>query len=194
MQSHLERIASFLEPLAPVWDRFSSVVFSARNADSLTIGAPVAFAVTIAEYLIPWTEKYLFGDIRTVWFLLVLIAVDTVLGLYLAWKRKQLKSVRFARVFGKFLTYMGMLIAAFAVTEMGGAGPDSLLFQGMRWMIVSFIAIREFLSIAEKSTALGYGPPKWLLQRLQDYIDSGPASLQQGAGQKKEDPQSPPKP
>jgi len=135
-----------------------------------------AWAAGIGTFMAPVTgilETYVFGDFDTVWFLLLLVGVDTALGFRLAWKKKAISSLAFSRVIDKLLVYLCLLAAAFAVARMGGANADSWVFMGLRWLVVSYIFVREFLSIVEKADRMGVSLPAWITRPLKDYAERG---------------------
>jgi len=126
-------------------------------------------------------EQYVFGDLAFVWFLMLLVFIDTALGFRLAWKNKRIASKAFSRVLDKLFVYLSLMTASYAIAQMGGAGEDSILFMSLRWLVVSYISIREFISIAEKSTLMGYGLPEWLMKHLRDYAEKGPNASDEGS-------------
>ena len=153
-----------------IFSRSFAILASPKSQDAATAGvflAPVVGAL----------ERFIFGDITFLWFLLLLVSIDTVLGFRVAWREKRVSSVAFSRVLDKLLVYLALMAAAFAVSKLGGTGTESLLFFGIRWLILSYISVREFISIAEKAGRLGYGLPDWMMKHLKDYAAKGPNSL-----------------
>lgn len=116
-------------------------------------------------------ERYVFGDLTTVWFLLLLVGIDTALGLRLAWLRKRANSREFGRVANKLLIYLSLLAAAYAVASMGGGDKDGWVFHGLRWLVVSFVAARELLSIVEKAAQMGVSLPGYITKHLKEVRD-----------------------
>jgi phage-related holin len=116
-------------------------------------------------------ERYVFGDLTTVYFLLLLVGIDTALGFRLAWIERRANSKEFGRVVNKLLVYLSLLAAAYAVARMGGAGNDGWVFSGLRWLVVSFVAARECLSIIEKAARMGVTLPNYITDRLKDVRD-----------------------
>lgn len=153
-----------------IFSRAIALLAAPRSQDAATIGV---FFAPIVGLL----ERYVFGDITFVWFLMLLVAIDTGLGFRVAWREKRVSSIAFSRVLDKLFVYLGLMAAAYAVASLAGNGADSLLFVGIRWLVLSYISVREFISVAEKSASLGFGLPRWLMKHLRDYAAKGPESL-----------------
>lgn len=147
-------------------ERIFHFLADGKSAAAAMIGIAISPFVALLE-------TYVFGDMATIWFLFVLVGIDTALGVRLAIRNRDLSSAAFARVLDKLLVYLSLLAAAFAVAGMGGADTNSLMFHALRWLVVSYIFVREFLSIVEKAHKLGVGLPDWIVQPLRDYAARG---------------------
>lgn len=98
--------------------------------------------------------------------LALLIMLDTITGVWVAYKKKDISSNGFAAVFNKLAVYMILLIAVHAATtsktlHIGGllSWVDSVLYTS--------IAVRELFSIMENLSKLGVITiPKAILERL----------------------------
>lgn len=111
-----------------------------------------------------------FHDEQFIFSLFVVIGVDTLLGVWKAWQRKEISSSGLGRVFKKLAVYLLVLIAVWQITR----GSTSLIMGWIEMGLYGAIMVREVLSIFENAAALGVlTPPKWLLQRLKQFDDNG---------------------
>lgn len=121
-----------------------------------------------------FAERYLFNDWQFAASLAVVVACDTSLGLLLAWQRKQVSSHGFARLFNKLVVYFFLLISTHTVATFRIQGEVNDLLRWADSLVYSAIMAREFLSLLEKTAALGiFQPPRWLLRRLALFDDDG---------------------
>jgi toxin secretion/phage lysis holin len=94
-------------------------------------------------------------DVAIVANIIVLVTVDTILGIYYAYQNKSVSSEGFARLFKKISLYFLLLIATHAATHLGNSKIAALL----SWIdstIYAAVVSREFLSILEKAAKLGF--------------------------------------
>lgn len=102
----------------------------------------------------------------------LLVFIDTILGVYLAFKRKNITSERFSRVINKIFIYILLLASTHIMVSYKVNGQDNIIFQWLDYVVYSVIMAREMLSIIEKSNKLGVILPSWITDRLEDVIDN----------------------
>lgn len=132
----------------------------------------ISFTAVLAV-LVKLINEYVFDDWQFVCTLAVVITVDTLLGIYKAWRNKQVSSSRFSKLFNKILVYMAILIATHAAVHLQANGKPVLLLSWLDSLVYAGILVRELMSIIEKAGALGVMLPTWLLKRLQDFDENG---------------------
>ncbi len=138
--------------------------------------ASLAWACTpCVEFL----NIYVYDDWQFFISLCIVIGIDTVLGVWQRWRSRTLSSRGFGRVFAKVGFYSLFLIATHILATHKVRGQLNTLLTWVDSACYSLVLVREFLSILEHSAALGiFTPPAWLLQRLQQFAEQGPADNQ----------------
>jgi len=97
----------------------------------------------------------------------VLLLIDTVLGVWKHWQMKTLSSNGFGKLFGKVIIYWAFFKMADIVARV----------QMLGWtgdFMVSALLIREAISITENMAILRPELiPSWILKRLKDFDEDG---------------------
>ena len=119
-------------------------------------------------------EKYLLSDLHLIINVLVLVIIDTILGVVYAWKRERISSSGFSGIFTKLLVYVVLIIA---VNQGHLNQPNAAVRTLMEWLdgfVYSLILIREMLSIFEKAALLGYFRlPMAIKKKLELFVEEG---------------------
>lgn len=123
----------------------------------------------IFAVLVKIINEYVFDDWQFVITMAVIIMVDTLLGVYKAWRNKQVSSALFSKVFKKMLVYMAILIATHAATHLQANGKQVSLLTWVDSLVYAAIVVREFISILEKAAALGVILPGGILKHLRNF-------------------------
>lgn len=119
-------------------------------------------------------EKYIFSDWEFLMFLVVLVACDTILGFYKAWKSKTIESKAWGQVIEKFLLYSMVLIVANVLTKFTVNGDTSSIFNWIDDVFFGALLVREAISILENIGEIKPDfLPAWILKRLKKFDDSG---------------------
>jgi toxin secretion/phage lysis holin len=119
-------------------------------------------------------ETYLFADWQFLKFLLVLIGLDTFLGMAWAWKKGVVSSRTFSRLLTKLLAYMGFLVLIHVLCHFTIEGVRSSLFAWLSSMAYGAILVREGISILENLVRLSPGTlPTWIVSRLKALDEQG---------------------
>lgn len=123
--------------------------------------------------VVVFINKYVFDDWHFVLSLIVLVGVDTALGVYKAWRLNCVSSASFGKIFNKLAAYCAVLIATHAAAHLQANGKAVSLLTWLDGLVYAAIVVREFISILEKAGALGVAVPGWLLKRLRDFDAEG---------------------
>ena len=125
--------------------------------------------------LVVWfVEKYIFNDWEFITMLIVLIILDTVLGIVVAGKYKKVSSDGFAKFGTKIIVYMVMLICTHTAVNIRANGSEIWVLGWIDSAVYSGILVREILSLFEKCAHLKPDlVPKWILERLKQYNEKG---------------------
>lgn len=120
--------------------------------------------------LITWIEKYVYSDWEFLKFLFVIIAVDTVLGIYKAIAGRNVSSKGFGMLFRKILVYCGALVATSVLVRFSVDGGVQAAFRFMDNVVFSAIMVREAISIFENIAEIEPDAlPKWILKYLKRF-------------------------
>ena len=128
-------------------------------------------------------RQYVFDDVAFLLSLVLVVGVDTVLGLWRGLVQRRVSSGGFARLFQKVAFYALFLVAVHAVARHTVNGAPNVLLTWLDSVAYSLILVRELLSILENSAAIGlYVPPRWLVARLELFDSTGRLEGQPVAG------------
>jgi phage-related holin len=129
---------------------------------------------SVLSFVIMIIDKYVFNDWEFIAMLTVLIALDTILGFYVAFINKQVSSDKFAKLFTKIIVYMVMLICSHSATHVKANGSDIVILAWLDSVIYSGIVVREILSLFEKCAIIQPNlVPQWIIKRLKQYNETG---------------------
>lgn len=119
-------------------------------------------------------EKYVFPEYTLMLSIVIVVIIDTILGVMKAYKTKTISSKGFGQVISKILVYMLIMIAANQGFISTTSSTISELFKFISGTIYGTIMAREMLSIIENATLMGYIKlPKTLLSKLKYFNDDG---------------------
>lgn len=150
---------------------YASTPFLLEKTPPFTLFAGLALTPFVALI-----EKYVFADWQFVGFLLVLVVVDTAIGLLRAIHLREVNSRAFSRLFTKALCYLSLLILAHVMTTFPIKGEPNAFFKWFDYFIYSAMMAREALSILEHVADIEPSlVPTWLLRRLKQFNEEGPA-------------------
>jgi phage-related holin len=129
---------------------------------------------SVLSFVIMIIDKYVFNDWEFIAMLTVLIALDTILGFYIAFINKEISSDKFAKLFTKIIVYMVMLICSHSATHVKANGSDIVILAWLDSVIYSGIIVREILSLFEKCAIIQPNlVPQWIIKRLKQYNETG---------------------
>jgi phage-related holin len=129
---------------------------------------------SVLSFVIMIIDKYVFNDWEFIAMLTVLIALDTILGFYVAFVKKDVSSDKFAKLFTKIIVYMVMLICSHSATHVKANGNEIMILAWLDSVIYSGIVVREILSLFEKCAIIQPSlVPQWIIKRLKQYNETG---------------------
>lgn len=124
--------------------------------------------------LLAIVEKYIFSDWEFLFFLFVLMFLDTATGIWKHWLKGTVSSQGFGGVIVKTIVYGVFLIVIHVFVSFP---KKPLVAELLVWLEnVGYLAIivREGISIIENLEAIKPGLiPKWLTKRLKDFDEHG---------------------
>lgn len=145
----------------------TALIATISDKGLLSVSAALAVLKSVAD-------TYFFDDWFFLTFLLVIIGVDTVSGTYRAWKKKNLESRAYARIFEKLLTYGCLLVMAHVLMNFPIKGKSTGLFDWLDNALYCLMMVREAISILENFAEINpKGISTKILARLKNFDESG---------------------
>lgn len=135
---------------------------------------PLFLATPLAP-IVDLFEKYVFSDWEFVRFLIILIAIDTLLSWgYHLFIERDFSSKGFSQIFMKLIVYSILLILAHVMSSYRVNGEPSTTLIWMRSLICTALIIRESISIVEKLVKLNPKlVPSFILKYLKEFDKNG---------------------
>lgn len=134
---------------------------------------PILIAIPISP-IQGWFEKYIYGDWEFLKFLVILMVVDTFLGIWNHFKKKDLSLEGFEKILIKLICYGSALIVAHNLSSFQILGSSIDGFSWFRSTICTALVIRESLSIFKQIDKLSPGTiPSRIRKYLKYYDDNG---------------------
>lgn len=119
-------------------------------------------------------EKYIFSDWEFLFFLFVLVSLDTATGMWKHWMRGTVSSQGFGGVIVKTAVYGVFLIVLHVFVSFPKKPLITDLFVWLENFGYGAIIVREGISIVENLNAIKPGLiPVWLTKRLKDFDETG---------------------
>lgn len=130
--------------------------------------------VAIVAPMVRVIEKYVFADWQFLIFLLILVGIDTALGLVHAFNKSQLDSNGFGQVIKKLTIYFILLILSHVLVHFTVDGHENVLFSWFNTAVYSSLMTREAISIVTNLGKLYPGlVPPFIVKRLKDFDENG---------------------
>jgi phage-related holin len=128
----------------------------------------------LVKTVLDFVNIYLFSDWQFVISLLTITHIDTVLGVWLAGRHKQISSRGFVGYFEKHILYAMCLITCHVLINLKIDGQDVLFFKWVNNVFYVAILAREVISIFEKIGHIRPGLiPAWILAYLKKFDATG---------------------
>jgi toxin secretion/phage lysis holin len=117
---------------------------------------------------------YIFDDWEFVKWLVVLIVVDTILGLLKHWYAHDISSKGYGMVIKKLIVYSSVMILAHVLSNFKVGGEQVTALQWFGTFGCTILMVREGLSIIENIEAIlpGFFPAS-IIKRFKDFADKG---------------------
>ena len=117
--------------------------------------------------IIHLVETYLFSDFEFLIWLFILVVLDTVTGMVLAWREKGFSSFGFGKVIVKVLLYCIALVVVNVLQNFTIDGRPVAVFDWIDYFLLTAMVLREAISIFENIAHIQPGLlPGWILVHL----------------------------
>lgn len=134
----------------------------------------VITASVAASPIVSYIDKYIFSDWEFFNFLMVLVIIDTILGVWKHYVNESLSSKGFGVFFNKLATYLIMLILCHVMSNFTIEGKPTLVFAWIPNVIYSAIMVREAISFIENIGAINPKlVPVVVLKKLKEFDKNG---------------------
>jgi phage-related holin len=144
-----------------------------RNWDSIK-------AAIVASPVFYFVETYFFDDWEFLKFLLVAMLFDWIWGFGLAWKTRTISEEGFQKLGKKLAEYPTLLVLGHIMLNARSGGEPITVFGYLTTTIHGYLLVREAISILEKIARVSPSlVPKWLLDKLKVYRDTGKVNPQE---------------
>ncbi len=129
------------------------------------------------EKLYDWLhyiETYIFADWQFLNFLLVLLSLDGILEIYIAYKNKVFNFKSIGLLFQKALIYTCFLVLVHILSHFTVEGEKNSFFGWFNGFAYLAIIVRESIYILENMTTIRPGLiPGWIIKKLKQYDKEG---------------------
>ncbi len=140
------------------------------------------FSFTMMFSWIELFKKYVWHDFEFIAFLAILIIMDTLSGMLVAYRQGKFNSKTMGNAVTKVFVISISLISIHSISSIKYVGKDSIwvldFVSHLDSILYGFIALRELLSINENLSMLGYPlMPDWLMRVFKRKINKKPVNI-----------------
>lgn len=119
-------------------------------------------------------NTYIFNDWSFLVYLVIMIMIDTILGVWKAFKYGNLSSARFGGLVIKSVLYAIFLVVIHNLTNFSTNDVTKSIFMWVEELCYAALLVREAISIVENIGAIKPDLlPVWILKRLKSFDEKG---------------------
>lgn len=119
-------------------------------------------------------NTYIFNDWSFLVYLVIMIMIDTILGVWKAFKYGKLSSARFGGLVIKSVLYAIFLVVIHNLTNFSTNDVTKSIFMWVEELCYAALLVREAISIVENIGAIKPDLlPVWILKRLKSFDEKG---------------------
>jgi len=119
-------------------------------------------------------NTYIFNDWSFLVYLVIMIMIDTILGVWKAFKYGKLSSARFGGLVIKSVLYAIFLVVIHNLTNFSTNDVTKSIFMWVEELCYAALLVREAISIIENIGAIKPDLlPVWILKRLKSFDENG---------------------
>ena len=119
-------------------------------------------------------NTYIFNDWSFLVYLVIMIMIDTILGVWKAFKYGNLSSARFGGLVIKSVLYAIFLVVIHNLTNFSTNDVTKSIFMWVEELCYAALLVREAISIIENIGAIKPDfLPVWILKRLKSFDEKG---------------------
>jgi len=137
---------------------------------SLMLIISVDWLMKLTEYF----EIYIFRDWGYAKYLIILVFIDTVMGMYRAKKHSKFSWKKLDALVDKAISYTSILILIHVITSFTVDNEVVTIFHWTRITVFSALMVKESYSILRNIAAIHEGyVPAWLLEKFKNFDKTG---------------------
>lgn len=141
--------------------------------EKVKMEAPIILGWSWATFSLVF-EKYLFNDWSFLIYLIILILLDTLLGVWRAIKYNQVNSSKFGGFIIKVVLYAIFMVVVHNLSNFSNNEATKFVFSWVQELCYGAVLVREAISIIENIGAIKKGLiPNWILSKLKAYDEKG---------------------
>lgn len=119
-------------------------------------------------------DKYVFSDWEFLPFIVIIVVLDTITGMWKSFKRSDFSSYSFGGFMTKVILYAIYLFVIHNLSNFSPKESVQALFEWVEQLGYAAIIVREAISVIENIGAISPNLlPKWILKRLRHFDENG---------------------
>lgn len=141
--------------------------------EAVKMQSPIVIGWTWATFATLF-QTYIFNDWAFLIYLVILILLDTILGVWRAYKYHQINSSKFGGFIIKVVLYAIFMVVVHNLSNFSTNEFTKSIFRWVQELCYAAVVVREAISIIENIGAIRKGLiPEWILKRLKTYDEKG---------------------
>jgi len=134
----------------------------------------ILFVSPCLAAILTFVNKYIFNDWEYAIFLVIAIAIDTLLGFYKHFKRGTVSSSAWGKILSKIISYGSILTIIHILSHFTVDCEQVKIFAWIETIAYSALMVKEGISILENvGTINEKWVPTWLLKKLKEFDETG---------------------
>jgi toxin secretion/phage lysis holin len=154
--------------------KYITIISHKMHDFDFLIAPKYLFVGVLLQPVLMLFERYIFADWQFLFFLMVLMGIDTITGFIKHWLAKSISEKAFGKVAKKVVVYFCYLIVMHVITHYTDKPEARYVFGWVEQVGYAVLITREALSIITNLDAIHPGIiPGWFKNRLQKFHDTG---------------------
>jgi hypothetical protein len=127
-------------------------------------------------------QTYIFNDWSFLIYLAIVVLIDTILGIWRAYKHNQISSAKFGGFIIKVVLYGLFLVMIHSLSSFSNSDWAKYIFTYLKELCFAALLVREGISIIENIGAIKKDLiPVWILKRLKAFDETGEYKIDKDA-------------
>jgi small basic protein len=127
-------------------------------------------------------QTYIFNDWSSLIYLAIVVLIDTILGVWRAYKYNQISSAKFGGFIIKVVLYGLFLVMIHSLSNFSNADWAKYVFSYLQELCFAALLVREAISIIENIGAIKKDLiPVWILKKMKSFDETGEYKINKDA-------------